>query len=42
MEEWFRKQCFFTEEKLERIIAWTKGDKIEFISDREQYTLGVA
>lgn len=42
MEEWFRKQEFFSEENLDRIVTWTKGDKIEFISDREQYTLGVA
>ena len=42
MEEWFRKQPFFTQESLDKIVAWTRGDKIEFISDLEQYTLGVA
>ena len=42
MEEWYKKQDFFEEKNLERIMGWTKGDKIEFISDMNQHQLSVA
>ena len=42
LEEWYYKQDFFCEKKLERIIEWTKGDKIEFISDTSQLGLEAA
>ena len=37
MEEWYKKQDFYNEKNLELIIAWTKGDKIEFIADDSYY-----
>tara|TARA_R110002020_G_scaffold266589_1_gene481637 strand:- start:38 stop:400 length:363 start_codon:yes stop_codon:yes gene_type:complete len=42
MEEWYRKQSFFTEPKLEAIIKWTEGDKIEVISEVFLDNLGYA
>jgi hypothetical protein len=44
METWYRKQDFFCQKNYELIIAWTKGDKIEFIADDSYYhmQLGVA
>jgi len=42
MEEWYRLQEYFCEEKFERIIEWTKGDKIEFIADTYPFKLGCA
>ena len=42
MEEWYRKQTFFTETKLEAIIKWTEGDKIEVISEVFLDNLGCA
>ena len=42
MEEWYRGQDFFTEEKLEAIIKWTEGDKIEVISELVLDNLGCA
>jgi hypothetical protein len=42
LEEWYYKQDFFCSKKLERIIEWTKGDKIEFISDITELRLEAA
>ena len=42
MEEWYRRQDFFIEEKLEAIIKWTEGDKIEVISELVLDNLGCA
>ena len=41
METWYRKQDFFCEKNYELIIAWTKGDKIEFIADDSYYQIGL-
>ena len=42
MEEWYRQQTSFTEERLEAIMNWTQDDKIEFISDFSLDNLGCA
>lgn len=42
MEEWYRQQDFFTEQRLENIINWTKDDKIESISEVPLDNLGCA
>ena len=42
MEEWYRQQDCFTEQRLENIINWTKDDKIEFISEIPLDNLGCA
>ena len=42
MEEWYRQQDYFTEQRLEDIISWTKDDKIEFISEVPLDNLGCA
>lgn len=42
MEEWYRKHEKFCEKRLEKILEWTKGDKIEFIADNYSCKLGCA
>jgi len=42
MEEWYRQQIFFTEERLQAIINWTEEDKIEFIPEISLENLGCA
>lgn len=42
MEEWYRQQTSFTEERLQSIINWTQDDKIEFITDFRLDNLGYA
>ena len=42
MEEWYRQQTSFTEERLKAIVNWTQDDKIEFISDFSLDNLGCA
>jgi len=37
MEEWYKKQDFYEVKKLELILSWAKGDKIEFIADDSYY-----
>ena len=41
MEEWYLSQDFFTQQRLDTINEWTKGDKIEFTLE-SQLRLGVA
>ena len=42
MEEWYRQQTSFTEERFQSIINWTQDDKIEFITDFRLDNLGYA
>ena len=42
MEEWYKNQDCFTEERFKAIINWTEGDKIEFISENSLDKLGCA
>ena len=42
MEEWYRQQTSFTEERFQAIVNWTEGDKIEFISEIPLDNLGCA
>lgn len=42
MEEWYKKQEFFSQSKLDAVHEWTKGDKIVFTSELSQLRLGVA
>jgi len=42
MEEWYRQQTSFTEERLQAIMNWTQDDKIEFITEFSLDNLGCA
>lgn len=39
MEEWFKEQSFFTEEKLDRIIWWTTEGYKDYIEDKLLYRI---
>ena len=42
MEEWYRTQEFFEQERLSLILDWAKEDKIELTSYTSQLRLGIA
>jgi len=42
MEEWYRQQTCFTEERFQAIVNWTQDDKIEYITEFSLDNLGCA
>lgn len=39
MEEWFRKQSFFTDEKLQKILQWTTEEYKNYIEEKPPYRI---